>query len=229
MVKNWKYFQMGDEIGNLKITRHQYMTGNILGIIAEKQDIKYSQGNLLNAKTFDIPIRIKLVDLYTGHNENEIKSQIKSRIEELELEGCRCILSSGGNLGRFDKQFHEGDLMALSTPLLILDFVLSTIADDLPICIVSSTDYSNVMDILNILGFDSSVINRCIITDLNQKIFYAKGVEIEKPSRIGAYIWDSIEDYHYYLKVCREPIYDSIKVSKFLCGVVTQKPYEGII
>ena len=35
--QNWRYFQKAGDIGELKITEGQFMTGNILGIIAEKK------------------------------------------------------------------------------------------------------------------------------------------------------------------------------------------------
>lgn len=230
MIKNWKYYEKKADIGELKISKYQYMTGNVVGIIADKTPIVNEKNNLLDAKTYNFPIRIKIVDKYNGNNFDDVSKQISNAIKELQMEGCRCILGSGGFLAYFDDTFKESELMTISTPLYSIDFAITSIASNKYICICSELEFMYISQILNIINLRNSLKKRCIIYNIKENIFLdINGKKIECPINIGAYVWDSKEDYSSILNDTNVPIYDMKKIAFFLKNVVAQIPYSGLI
>ena len=230
MVRNWKYFTKKDEIGLLKITKGQFMTGNIMGIISDKKAITNSEGHLLNAKTYDFPVRIKLVDEYDQNNYPEIARQIHDKICELESEGCRFIITTGEKLGLFDKILHETQLLVISTPMAAVDLAAVSIASDEKVCIINPLSVDENIAILHELGIEKNNIARCIFTDKDRKGFWDNcGNVITENLSIGSYIWDYREDGSKILAGCGKPIYNMRKLSEFVKNTVLQLPYEGVI
>lgn len=231
IVKNWKYYQKKDDIGLLKITKNQFMTGNIMGIIAEKKVMKNEKNNLLNAKSYNYPVRVKFVEAYNGENYNETVKDIHSNLSLLEQDGCRFVITTGGKLGVFDKEFHKSDMLTISSPLLFLDFAAISIPSSKVVCIVNELAVEENVQILEIMGFDENMIAKCIFTDLMQERFFdsKKNEIVGAKEIIGAYIWDDREDYHEFLEAHDVPIYSILKVANFIKEVVMQMPYEGVI
>lgn len=65
MIRNWKYYERGEKIGEIWITRHQYMTGNVMGMLVEPKRIEKPEYHLCNAKSFDFPVRYKVLHTHT--------------------------------------------------------------------------------------------------------------------------------------------------------------------
>ena len=229
IIKNWKFYDASDEIGNLAITKHQYMTGNILGLIAEKKMLDCGSGSLYDARTYTFSVRMKLVDRYDGNNYSIVAEQVCKAIKELELEGCRCIISSGGNLGLFNNAFHKSILMALSSPLVILDFVLASIQKIKKVCIVTDLDTPDIWRIMQSLRLDAYV-SRCIITSPKLREYYSvQEGTIVSSGDIGAYIWDYSNDIGKTGISRNIPIYDIKKLSLLMGMASAQKPYAGFV
>lgn len=228
-VRNWRYFGKDEPIGLLKITNGQFMTGNILGIIAEKKEIQNEKGHLLNAKSFDFPVRIKFVESYTGENFDSVAQDIREKLVLLEQEGCRCVITTGGILGVFDKVFHESELLALSSPLSMLDFVAVSIASSSKICIVNELSWDENQQILEAIGISDLIKERCIFGDMTLRNIYDCNGTLVCNEKIGAYVWDSPEDFHDFLHDKTVPIYTAVKIARLMKNVVAQIPYEGVI
>ncbi len=102
VVRNWKYNMAGDTIGEVSITRGQFMTGNIFGVIVEKKPLTAGVSNMADAGSYKIPVRIRAVDVVTDYNVDIVSRQIRECIRIFEQEGCRAVISSGWRLGWFD-------------------------------------------------------------------------------------------------------------------------------
>ena len=229
-VKNWRYFDKNEDIGVLKITKGQFMTGNILGIIADKKEILNEEGNMLNAKSYDYPVRMKFVGSYTGDNYKKIEEDILQKIKILEEEGCRFIVTTGGQLGLFTPILNQSDLLTVSSPLTILPFVATTIASNVKICIINELTVEENREILKVLKIDDDVKKRCIFTNKLQETYYdVRDKKIDHNECIGAYIWDDREDYHGYLANVQVPVYNSLKICNLIKNIVAHMPYEGVI
>lgn len=229
-VRNWRYFKKDEDIGLLKITNGQFMTGNILGIIADRVEIQKEQGNLLNAKSYDFPVRIKFVETFTGDNYELVARDICEKMALLEQEGCRFIVTTGGHFGLFNQIMHNGNMMVLSSPLSILNFVLVSIPTTARVCIVNRLSVDENCAVLDVMGFSHEIKEKCIFMDLKQnRTCDCSGKVIQNTETIGAYIWDDREDYHVFLPERNVPIYSTLKIVRFLKNVMTQIPYEGVI
>jgi len=230
IIRNWNYFEKNGTIGRLRITKGQFMTGNVMGIIAEKKPMLTSFGNVLNVKTYPFPVRIKLVDPYDGINDEIIKSQIRAAIKQLEIEGCRFIITSGGRLGLLDPLFHESDLPVMSTPLAYIEFASVSNASEKTILIWNDLSYEENRKVLHCLEVRDELLKRCVFGNLNTGTFYGKdGAIKEIGNNIGAVIWDSTERYQNYIDVDGLPVYDIIKLATHIKSAVMQVPYEGVI
>lgn len=232
MVKNWKHFGKKSDIGELRISKGQYMTGNILGILIEEKSFSNPNGNLVNAKTFDFPVRYKTVREYTGLNDNEVAEDIGNKISELELEGCRAIVTSGGKMGYFSSFIHEKtDLLVLSTPLEMIEFIGVSISDSLYLCIINDLDIKDNIEILHTIGISNEIVKRCLFADtaLSEYRYYDGTPFNGSFQLIGSYLWDCIEEPNPLLKERNCPIFSIVNIANLLKDAVMQIPYEGVI
>lgn len=230
MVKNWKYYLKAGDIGLLKITNGQYMTGNIIGILIEEKGFIDPEENLVNAKTFSFPVRYKTVRRYTGSNYDDVVNDIRKGLKELELEGCRAIVTSGGQLGLFRNLMHEGtDLLLLSSPLELIHFVRASISRSQYICIVNELSVRENIAIMQALDINEDIMNQCIFTDLEMTLYRDVGNKLVQTDSmiIGSYIWDTIERQKDSVRETKCPIYSIVSVTRFIKNAVMQIPYEG--
>lgn len=230
MVRNWKYYLPGEDIGELQIPKGQYMTGNIMGVLVEKKESITPNSTLTNAYNFDFPVRYKLIEKYCGENLKKISDEIIKKITELETEGCRFIVTTGGQLGRFDALIHETtDLLAVSTPLILSEYAALSLAKDAWICVVNNLSWVDSVEILRLTEISSAVIDRCVFADMELRSYHDSSGNVLnlKETKIGAYLWDSTEDYQVVLKDVCCPVYDMTKIADLLKNAVMQIPYGG--
>lgn len=230
MVRNWKYYTKAGDIGKLKITNGQYMTGNILGILVEENDFLNPRGNLVNAKTFDFPVRYKTVRKYTGLNYDDVANDIRNGILELELEGCRAIITSGGQLGAFHDLMHEiTELMVLASPLEIIHFVRASIAQSQYLCIVNNLSVEDNIAIMREMDIHEEIIEQCIFADTELAVYRYYDNEVFRGDKrlVGSYIWDSIECPQNSINEVECPVYSIVLLARFIKNAVMQIPYEG--
>ena len=75
MVRNWGYVQSDEDIGELYITKNQYMGGNMAGIIVDPDNCYKQIGDICNAKTFKFPVRYELLDITHSNNVEHLKQK----------------------------------------------------------------------------------------------------------------------------------------------------------
>ena len=98
MVRNWGYVQSDEDIGELYITKNQYMGGNMAGIIVDPDNCYKQIGDICNAKTFKFPVRYELLDITHANN---VEQELNRIIKKFETEGCRFVASTGGKFGSY--------------------------------------------------------------------------------------------------------------------------------
>lgn len=230
MVKNWAYRLKKDDIGELHITKGQYMTGNIMGVLVEKEKVVSWEGNLVDAQTFPFPVRYKTVSRITTDNYKAVAADIRNGIQELEKEGCRFIVTTGGRMGYFDELIHKcTNLMAISTPLEILEYASMCISGSKKICIVNDLSLKDNLEIIHALGTSKVILERCVFTDCDFAMYMdGAGVKLDMTeTAIGAYIWDSRECCNPVILEKQCPIYSIAVLAGLLRNAVMQIPYEG--
>lgn len=230
MVKNWKYYLQDGDIGDLSITRNQYMTGNIMGVLAEKREMSKLGKNVMNAKTFHYPVRYKILDCITERNRRHTEEQIVKAIAELQQEGCRFIVTTGGRFGLYDSFIRQNaDLMVLSTPLAMTEYAVVGIPSTKRVVIASSIGMKETLKIIDELEIGSTVCERLLFCNLSLtdlKDINGKKTEISD-TEIGALIWDSIEDYSSVCNDRKVPVFDLVVAANFIKDAVMRIPYQG--
>lgn len=227
LIKNWKYYCAKEPIGDLKITNGQFMTGNFAGILLENKTVNETFNSIYNANSFEYPVRYKIISGINYTNYAEYQEQITEYLKQLEQEGCRYIITSGGIFALLKRHISENTrLLNLCSPLEILPFLELTINVEKLIAIIHDVSDEEEIQNLESLKISKSIISRCVFfnnhTDLYDKV---KSNKIE----IGAIIWDSAESNFDFRAKCNLPIYDIINISDLLANITGQKPYEGFI
>lgn len=225
MVRNWKYFEKKADVGELYITQNQFMTGNLVGILMAPDPIEEPKGHLGWASTHSFPVRYKVIDSLYSHNNETIKEEITIKVRELELEGCRSIITSGGALALFDSHLRNiTDLPTLSSPLCALEFAAMSLAPNKMILIFSPRSEEETKSYLNALSVAGEVSKRCIIVKKPEEI----NQDYCDKYLIGAIIWDSPECIT-IPRMKNMPVYSMANLAIFIKNVVAQEPYEGNI
>lgn len=222
MQKNWGYVSVQDEIKELYITKGQYMGGNIVGIIVEPNESEKKIGDICNAKTYDFPVRYEVV--YENDMKN-IEDRLKQIVDAFEREGCRCIASTGGILGKYQKIISNStELPVVMTPLIMIPFCLTTISSRKKVLILSENEITVEQEIAVQMGYDNcQQIEYGKILD-NGDIQSVQDVE-QQWDNIGAVIWDSPQKCN----IKTVPVYGMSDVINFVKLAVAQKPYEGFM
>ena len=103
----------GDDNRSFSIRKGQFISGYTVGILHLKVWYPLLPGNVVNADTYDFPVRHKLIPnaIQTrvhGGDPTLIDDIIKAG-KELEMEGVRAICGACGYLGNFQAQVAEKD------------------------------------------------------------------------------------------------------------------------
>lgn len=225
MVRNWKYFEKKADVGELYITQNQFMTGNLVGILMAPDPIEEPKGHLGWASTHSFPVRYKVIDSLYNQSPETIKEEITLKVRELELEGCRSIITSGGAFALYDSHLRNiTDLPTLSSPLCILEFAVMSLAPNKMILIFSQRSEEETKSYLNALSIGDEISKRCIIVS-NPELINQDYCDIKS---IGAIIWDSPE-FVIIPQMESMPVYSMANFALFIKNVVAQEPYEGNI
>ncbi len=133
-VRNWGYLGPGDFYGDLAITEGQTFSGFAAGVLVPDRRDPKPVGHVANAKTFPFPVRYLTVAAPLASCEDEVREKAR----QLELEGCRFIVSAGGELGLYQNVVaEEVDLPVYMTPLIQLPWIRAGLKSSETVLIVS--------------------------------------------------------------------------------------------
>jgi hypothetical protein len=107
LSRPYGYLAPGAPIGQVQMAPAQAVAGYPVGVIYI-EDVWYPMvpGNVVNAGTFDFPVRLKAVrgldiDTLFGPDAADVTEQVLAACRELEAEGVRAISSACGFFGRY--------------------------------------------------------------------------------------------------------------------------------
>lgn len=227
LVKNWKFYNPKEPIGDLEITKGQFMTGNMAGILITNETPTNNLNSIVNAKSFDFPVRYKIIDL---SNRDNVETQIKQAISAFEHEGCRFIATSGGRFGEFHKIISNStNLMALSSPLQVLPLLAISTPSDKKLVIVSDQSEPKIFSYLRNFGFGDDIISRCLIINDDKCIQTRIDDLCLDGIKIAGIIWDSIESDYCLRESHKFPVYSMVTTINLLKSACAQQPYYGYI
>lgn len=235
---------------------NQQVAGYSVGIVyIEQINYPIMPGNVVNANTYDFPVRMKAVPNLTNTRLFEADPTIADDIvaaakHMVELEGVRAICSACGFFGNFHKIVAEAvdvpvamsslvqipliqTMLGPSKKIGIMTANASAMNDDLfHNCCIEKTDNLIVQDTLGTEHFS------CVV-DMNGEFDNGKAREevvnlakdlVKKDDDIGAILLECSDMPPYAADIqaaTQLPVFDFITLIKWLHNSVMQKPYSG--
>ena len=145
--------------------------GYSFGILIMRSWVPKPLGHVSQVNTYEYPVLPYLVE---GSNFQRILGgdmtllpTIIGAAKELESLGCKCITSSCGYFGRFQKAVaDELDAPVYISSICQIPWVLSGLGQDKKVMVLCYDDSLLVRPILESCGLSDSDINRCVIKGL---------------------------------------------------------------
>ncbi len=241
----------------IDMPKGQNIAGYGVGIL-HLDDVWYPMvpGNVVNAWTYDFPVRLKAVkglDTPTLHSGSpEIFDLILTAAKELEKEGCRAISAACGFFGHFHRKIAEEMCIPVGLSSLVqVPWIQATMNSDLKIGILTANaaaisdslmeqcgirDSSNlrIADLRYGENFSAIMEDRGSFDNAGtrREVLNAAMNLIEDNPDIGAILLECSDMPPYasaIQSVTRRPVYDFITLIRWLNWAAMQRPYAGWI
>lgn len=241
IVRNWGYVGSTDKYGDLHITEGQCFAGFVAGILVPDDKSEKKIGNIANARTFSFPVRYAIVKSISDPNATEevIAAEIVEKVQQLELEGCRFITSSGGAFGKYQKIASAAvDLPVYLTALQQLKWIKIGLKSSERILVLSDLSQKNAIEVFESCGIDKGIYDDCVFVQTNpatmnpeEVLMYLKENVIEQNS-VKAVLLDTElfseleQSVKSYLDL---NVWDIKKLMGYVSRAVCQRPRKGFI
>lgn len=241
IVRNWGYHGPNDTYGDLKITNGQCFAGFIAGILVADTTEYKPVGHIANARTFPYGVRYSVVKSITDPNADEetIVNEIKEKVLQLEVEGCRFIVSDGGLFGKYQKLVAATvDLPVFMTPLMQLKWIKIGLKSDENILILSDLPAARAAEVFQACGVPEEVYDSAVYLQVDRSKMDAESIytylaenNVLAENNIKAVLLDTqvfagtgcVKDR---LGV---NVWDMYKLMGYVKKAVCQKPREGFL
>lgn len=255
--RTYGYVYLENPCRKVKMLKGQNIAGYPIGILYI-DDVWYPMvpGNIVNAYTFNFPVRLKAVDgldiprLFRAE-ESVLDDLIKAG-KQLEREGVRAISAACGFFGNFQKGLAEAlDVPVAISSLVQIPWIAAIIKQNQKIGVLTA-DRSSLTDKLlencGVINKEQLIIKdlrhepefSCILegrgefdNSIVEQEVVAKAMEIiEEVPNTGAILLECSDMPPYAAAVQRAvglPVFDFTTLIKWLYNSVAQKPYDGFI
>ncbi|PKQ30816.1 MAG: arylsulfatase [Actinobacteria bacterium HGW-Actinobacteria-2] len=255
-ARPYGYLAAGAPIGRVQMGPGQAVAGYPVGVIYI-EDVWYPMvpGNVVNAATFDFPVRLKPVrgldiDTLFGPDAADVTEQVLAACRELEAEGVRAISSACGFFGRY----HATVAPQLSVPTALSSLVqlpwIRTILPGRKIAVLTADATSLSADLLAACGVaDASdlVVGglqdapefSAILTgrgSFDNEAVQAEAITLARQlcadPQVGAVLLECSDLPPYAAAIQAAvglPVFDFTTLIRWLHSAVAQRPYSGWI
>lgn len=236
--------------------QHQQVAGYPVGIVyIENVNYPLIPGNVVNACTYDFPVRMKAVpnltnDRLFNNDPTIVDDIIKTARSMVKNAGVRAICSACGFFGNYQQQVRAAlDVPVAMSSLVQIPWIQSLIRPDQKIGILTANKASMTEDLLKSCGVtrtDNLVIKDALKTDEFAAVVDMRGCFdntvaareitdlaeelVAKHDDLGAILLEC-SDMPPYASLVQEvtqlPVFDFITLIKWLRSGVAQKPYSG--
>ena len=254
--RQYGYLYPGNDEKFIKNIPNQQVAGYSVGIVyIEQVNYPMMPGNVVNAWTYDFPVRMRAVPNLTNTRLFEadptiVDDVISAAKHMVEFEGVRAICSACGFFGNYHKQVAEAlDVPVAMSSLVQVPLIQSIIGpskkigiltanggamnDDLfHSCGIERTDGLIVQDTLGTEEF-SAVVNMTGKFDngkAKEEILECTRALMAQDDQIGAILLECSDMPPYAAAIQEEsqlPVYDFITLINWLHNSVMQRPYSG--
>lgn len=227
-----------------------------LGIIALEVDYPLVPGNVVNATTYDFPVRIKVVKGTTTErifrNDRSLLDAFIKAAKELEEEGCRAIGGACGYFANFQKELSESvDIPVFSSALLQAPWIKMGLKKDQKIGVICAKGDSVTPEMLKSVGiedtsylvfggledteqFGTAVHKKSIdwINSIVREEVVGVAQKLAAENNLGAILLECSDLPPYAADIQRAvklPVFDYISMYKWVQHAIMQKPYNGFI
>ena len=255
--RNHGYITPTDQPQWIHMRKGQNIAGYSVGILyLDNVWYPLMPGNVVNASTYDFPVRLKAVPnldtprLHSG--DPAILAEIISAARELEKEGCRAISSACGFFGHFHKPVADAlDIPVCLSSLVQVSWIRTVLkqnqkigvltanasaitGDLLKSCYVDDPDLLVIRDLRNEPHFSAIMEDRGSFdnTEVRKEVVRAAAELVEGRQDIGAILLECSDTPPYASDVQMAvglPVFDFITMIKWLHNSTAQKPYFGFI
>ena len=258
IIKNYGYWGPGDGNERVYITKGQLVSGSTIGILV--QDVHYPlvPGNVVNADTYNYPVRMEIVDganqarMHTG--DSTLLPALVETAKKLELQGCRAICAACGYFGHFQKQVADRvDIPVYLSSIVQVPWIRVGLKEGQKIGILCADRKNLTKRVFDACGVSEQDQNICCIAGAGhlpefsallerrghfdngilreELIQLTKSLIAENPD-IGAILLECSDMPPYSAAIQREiklPVYDFITMINYVHSVVAHKPYYGFM
>jgi hypothetical protein len=256
MLRHYGLTGPGTDGGVFSIEKGQVISGYPVGIMLLNVWYPLLPGNVVNAYTYDFPVRMRVVP---GSNQERMHSgdptllqDLVETAQELVMEGCRTICGACGYFGHFQRQIADAvDVPVFLSSLLQINWIKAAIGSDRKIGLICADRPSLTPDIWESCSVDPS---GCIIEEIprggefeailhsdkgsfdnskvrQQVVSTAEKIVREHPE-VGAILLECSDMPPYAADVQRAvnlPVFDFITMIRYAHSAVAQRPYQGFI
>lgn len=257
-IKNRRYGYMmqGNSEGFIRTIDNQQISGYPIGIVyIENVNYPLIPGNVVNAYTYDFPVRMMPVKNLTNDRlfnaDPTIKDDIIATAKHMvEKEGVRAICSACGFFGNYHKDIAEAiDVPVAMSSLVQIPWIRTLLKPGQKIGILTANGASMNEKLLSSCGVDSmeGILIKGLedtkefsaVVDMRpefdntvarQEVVEAAISLIEEDDNIGAILLECSDMPPYAADVqaaTQLPVFDFITLIKWLHSAVAQKPYCG--
>lgn len=254
--KCYGYIEKGDDEAEFHIKKGRFISGYTIGIL--HLDVWYPllPGNVVNASTYDFPVRMKLIPnsfqprVHSG--DPTLVDEIVKAGRELEVEGVRAICGACGYLGHFQPHVAKVlDVPVYLSSLIQAPMICAGLKPDQKVGVLCADEPSLTPDILKACGADP---NRCVVKGLSDKPQMSHIVNSDQGSfdnsalkqevkkgalemvnehpEVGAILLECSDLPPYAAEVQKAvnlPVFDFITLIRWVHSAVAKKPYHGFI
>lgn len=257
-TRNYGFFSPSVDGGEVHMPKGQNIAGYSVGIMY-LDDIWYPlvPGNVVNAYTYDFPVRLKAVPNLDNQRLFDADPTIVDDLiavakHLVEKEGCRAISSACGFFGNFHRQVREAVNVPVALSSLVqIPWIRSTLKEGQKIGILAANGKAVTKELLDSCCIDDH--EGLVVKDLLQTKdfsavvtmpgFYdnakARGEVVqtaidlvkEHPD-VGALLLECSDLPPYASDIQRAvglPVFDFITLIRWLHNATTQRPYQGFI
>lgn len=257
--RRYGYLHAENDGGMVQMVKGQNIAGYPIGIIYI-DDVYYPMmpGNVVNAYTYDFPVRMKAVDdidcQELFHMDEHVYERVITACQKLRQEGVRAISGACGFFGNYQKAVAaQMDIPVALSSLVQIPWVAQLLKPSQEIGIITA-DASSITDhLLDNCGITPELKKRLVIKDALQTkefncvvknrgmwdntvarqeiVSLAKQIVSEFPTT-GAIVLEcsDMPPYAYCVQeTVQLPVFDFITLIKWLHSSVCQMPYDGFI
>ena len=169
IVRNYSFIgTKEDSDKTFHITKGQWIAGYTVGIMLLDVHYPILPGNVVNACTFDFPVRHKWVP---GANQARMHSGddslLPSLIEtakELELEGCRAVCGACGYFGHFQRRVADAmDIPVYLSSLIQVPWIRAGMKGNRQIGVMCADGNNLTVELFEHCGLTDVDFDHCIV------------------------------------------------------------------